>query len=100
MSSSTPLFDNARRHELKTWPVFFESIRNGDKTFEVRKNDRSFQRGDVLWLREWHPGGTSGRSGYTGNDEYRTVTYVLTGDEWGIKEGYCVMGLSEVADGV
>lgn len=86
---------NTRTHELKTWPAFFAAIRDGDKTFEVRLNDRGFQRGDVLRLREWRPVTDEGRSGYTGNDEWRTVTYVLTGKQFGIEDGYCVMGLSE-----
>ena len=91
---------NARKHELKTWPAFFAAIRDGDKTFEVRRNDRGFQTGDVLVLREWDPNRSYGSGAYTGNDEWRTVTYVLTGEEFGIKDGFCVMGLSEEVAGV
>ena len=89
----------ARRHNLKCWPAFFQAIRDGDKTFEVRENDRGFQRGDVLVLREFDPNRNFGSGGYTGNDEWRLVTYVLSGFD-GIAEGYVVMGLSEeVPDG-
>lgn len=42
-------------HVLKTWPEFFRAIVDGKKTFEVRKNDRGFQTGDVLHLREFDP---------------------------------------------
>lgn len=42
-------------HHLKTWPEFFGRIWNGDKTCEVRKNDRNFTVGDVLVLHEWCP---------------------------------------------
>lgn len=42
-------------HELKTWSPFFEAIANEEKTFEVRRNDRDFQVGDILLLREWDP---------------------------------------------
>lgn len=41
------------KHELKIWPVFFEPVRSGEKTFEHRNNDRCFQRGDIVVLREW-----------------------------------------------
>jgi len=40
-------------HELKTWTEFFWDIKAGRKTFEVRVNDRDFEVGDYLVLREW-----------------------------------------------
>jgi ASC-1-like (ASCH) protein len=43
------------KHELKIWPVFFERIADGTKTFEVRKNDRHFQCGDEVYLKEYIP---------------------------------------------
>jgi hypothetical protein len=42
-------------HELKTWPQYFQRVKDGSKTFEVRKNDRGFQLGDSVVLREWDP---------------------------------------------
>jgi len=42
-------------HELKCWPVYFEAIREGTKTFEIRKDDRNYRHGDTLILREWNP---------------------------------------------
>lgn len=41
------------KHELKTWPAMFEAVWRGDKTFEVRLDDRGYQRGDHVVLREW-----------------------------------------------
>lgn len=43
------------KHELKTWPEFFGPILKGEKTFEIRANDRKFNVGDVLILREFRP---------------------------------------------
>ena len=43
------------RHELKTWSRFWEALKEGRKTFEVRKNDRAFKEGDTLILNEWDP---------------------------------------------
>jgi hypothetical protein len=42
-------------HELKTWPVYFERLLSGEKTFEIRKDDRGFQAGDELVLQEFDP---------------------------------------------
>ena len=43
------------KHELKTWPQYFCRVADGTKTFEVRKNDRGFQQGDTVILKEWSP---------------------------------------------
>lgn len=42
-------------HELKIWPQFFEAVKSGNKTFEIRENDRGFQNGDRVILREFDP---------------------------------------------
>lgn len=44
-----------RVHELKTPPPYFADIAAGVKRFDIRRNDRAFQTGDVVVLREWHP---------------------------------------------
>lgn len=46
------------RHELKTWPVYFQRVWKGEKTFEVRLDDRGYQKGDTVVLREWDPKAT------------------------------------------
>lgn len=42
-------------HELKIWPQYYCRVADGTKTFEVRNNDRGFQPGDKVILREWDP---------------------------------------------
>lgn len=44
-----------RTHDLKIWPEHFAAVVSGDKTFEVRVNDRDYQVGDVLHLQEYDP---------------------------------------------
>ena len=93
----------AREHELKTWMPFYEDVLSGRKSFEVRKNDRGFRVGDVLRLREWDRDHELAHSPsdfhYTGRSLRRTVAYVLTGENWGIKDGFAVLGLGEVLTG-
>jgi hypothetical protein len=43
------------KHELKTWPVAFWDAASGAKNFEVRINDRNYQVGDILILKEYDP---------------------------------------------
>jgi ASC-1-like (ASCH) protein len=60
------------KHELKTWPIYFQAVWRGDKTFEVRKNDRGLDHGDTLILREWDPYSQT----YSGRAIEATVTYI------------------------
>lgn len=43
-------------HELKIKPQYYEDIKIGIKTFEIRKNDREFKLGDILILNEYDSG--------------------------------------------
>lgn len=79
-------------HCLKVKREFADAILRGDKTFEVRENDRGFQRGDQIR--------------FTATDKYATeipyheinqkdyvITYVLSG--WGIEPGKVVFSIKE-----
>ena len=80
----------AQVHELKTIEPFFSEVRDGLKTFEVRKDDRDFQVGDFLKLRKYDP--DKGRYDLD-RPLICIVMYKLTGERWGIKKGYCVLGI-------
>lgn len=81
-------------HELKCWPEFFQAIVEGHKPFEYRLNDRNFQVGDVLHLREWVPNpswdGANPQEvpgSYTGRALRKRVGYVLPVPELGPAAG-------------
>lgn len=93
-------------HKLKTWPAYFDAVERGEKPFEVRRDDRGFQKGDVLVLQRT----SEDRLGeveivqvspdrpwdYKAKNELRRrITYVLTGGQFGIEPGYVVLGLTE-----
>ena len=78
-------------HSLKILPPYFAAVAEGRKPFEVRKDDRGFQVGDVLVLSEWTP-----EQGYTGAMMGQRVTYIYRGEAGGLQEGYVVMGLTDV----
>ena len=76
-------------HVLKTVQPYFEALWSGEKRFEVRKNDRGFQVGDSLCLREYDAAARS----YSGRLVMANVLYVLIGPQFGVEAGYCVMSL-------
>lgn len=81
------------QHSLKTWPEFYPDIESGAKAFEVRFDDRYFQVGDILWLREWDPDDEV----YTGRSCCRTVAYLVDLDRFLPSDrGYVVLGLGEL----
>ena len=74
-------------HELKIRPKYFKAVVLGDKTFEIRKNDRNFRVGDIIVLHEWNE-----KCGYTGKHTLVYITYVMTDTEF-VKEGFAVLGI-------
>lgn len=87
-------------HILKLNDRYFDAVKNGIKTFEIRKNDRDFKVGDTLLLRRCNDQGlceTHGddRLGINVYDEIRcAIMYIITHEEFqGINEGYCVMSI-------
>jgi hypothetical protein len=87
-----------REHELKCWPAAFQAMKRGEKTFEWRRDDRGFNVGDTLWLREYDPqAGEGGR--YSGDQLRVVVTYVLR-DKFDLPPGYCVLGVRTPTDAV
>jgi hypothetical protein len=88
-----------QRHDLKCLPAYFHAVCRGDKPFEVRRDDRGYQKGDVLNLREYDPTqGATEREHYTGNAEQVLVTYVLTGGQFGVEPWHVVMGIKLLAE--
>jgi hypothetical protein len=66
-------------HELKTWPQYFQAVADGKKPFEIRRNDRDFQVGDLLHLREWYPQ----EQKYSGRELWKRIDYIT---DWAQQE--------------
>lgn len=76
-------------HALKTLPEYFEAVRSGAKTFELREDDRGFQVGDYLALNEWDG------ENYTGRSQLVKVTYMLDpNDIMTCVGGFVILGLN------
>lgn len=74
-------------HLLKLADQYWEAVRNGKKTFEVRYNDRGFQVGDIVRFRRVN----------SGEEMWLDfiISYLLTHDDFpqGIPEGWCVFSI-------
>ena len=85
-------------HEIKIFEQFADAVVSGDKTFEVRKDDRNYRKGDFIKF--------TAVSGCVDdrittvqhpiNEKAYEIIYVLKG--WGIKEGYCVFSIKEAQE--
>lgn len=74
-------------HELRILSEYFNSVVDGIKTFEIRKDDRGYKVGDLLFLKEWDENGI-----YTGRSIIKEVVY-LTNDAQ--KPSYVVLAIKE-----
>ena len=74
-----------KTHELKIKPQYFKDVISGLKTFEVRKNDRNFEVGDIITLREFENGK------FTGKSINVEIVYILNDEEY-CKESYVFLG--------
>ena len=85
-------------HNLKIWPEFFKALVAGEKTYDIRKNDRTggFQVGDTIFFLEWD----SKNERYTGHKIETKITHVLHGGTHppatdGLKAGYVALSFRE-----
>lgn len=110
-------------HTLKTWEPYFSATLRGEKTFEVRKNDRNYAVGDIIKHVQCHPcpacngrgtqrvfpggGGPAYKiecSRCKGNPLtpgehapiYTEVGYILRGGRFGMGKDYCAMSVRKV----
>jgi ParB family chromosome partitioning protein len=77
-------------HLIKCYDVFFNDLLNV-KMFELRKDDRNYQVGDVLEISEYVP-----NVYLTGRVKYAIVTYKLSCFA-GLEQGYCILGLRKMS---
>lgn len=91
-----------RIHKLKTVAQVWEAIASGEKTFEIRLNDRCFQRGDIVELVKLQPGSTLQLEydgpGFSAEPKTlrRRIGWMLQGGQFGLEPRYCAFTLEPV----
>jgi hypothetical protein len=85
-------------HELKSWPDFFRAISGGFRTHELRRNDRCFNVGDRLMLREYEPECMK----YTGATCLVEVSSITSKDvpcavsDFALDSDFCIMSIKVI----
>lgn len=86
-----------KTHYLKTWPGYFEALKTGLKTFEVRYNDRDYNIDDTVICQEFDPE----TKRFTGQELEFVISYkacwnddVIMGNA--LKVNYCILGLKKI----
>ena len=83
---------------LKTDPAVFQDVLEGKKTFEIRFNDRGYQVGDLIVLKETKFTGQQMGEGrpliYTGREMQKQISYILSG--YGLQDGWVILGITDL----
>lgn len=82
-------------HHIKIQKEFADAVMSGEKTFEIRMNDRGYQKGDLIRFQVMD--GYISNTSHPLNDKVYEITYVLSG--WGLCEGYVGLAIKEKTDG-
>lgn len=86
--------NGGRTHKVKCLDVYFDEVKLGLKRFEIRKNDRFYQCGDILIMERVHKGKAGSLFKTTQEPPLRFVVGpILQGGQFGIEAGYCAFSL-------
>ena len=76
-------------HYLKLNQKYCKAVYYGDKSFEIRRNDRGYQKGDRIVFQAVNDAGLT--LSHAVNNQAYMITYLLHG--YGLQEGFCVFGI-------
>lgn len=82
-----------KTHNIKIREEFADSVLSGDKPFELRYNDRGYQKGDHILFNVVDKFGLS--VNHKLNVKIYEITYVLNG--FGLSDGYVALGIKCVS---
>ena len=79
-------------HEIKLLEEFCKPVDNGDKTFEVRLNDRNYSVGDYVKFIPWDgKANKESKKFQTLKKTIYEITYILSG--WGLQDEYVAFSI-------
>ena len=83
-------------HEIKIYESYADAVLSGEKTFEIRNNDRGYQKGDRLKFYVTEDGSLLHKSLHGLFEKEYEITYVHSG--LGLKEGYVALAIKAVEE--
>lgn len=78
-------------HTLKLYKEYADAVLSGEKSFEIRFDDRGYQKGDYI---QFNVIDGIYEVNHKLNDKMFVITYVLHG--WGLQENWCALAIKEV----
>ncbi len=94
-------------HELKILPQYFQAVKSGEKTFELRKDDRGFQVEDVLMLKEFnlqekYETIEGAETYFSGRKILKQINYILKdeSENMGLNKDYAILGIKPIDEDV
>ena len=86
-------------HELKIKHEYLIEVDRGRKTFELRKNDRDYQVGDLIHFIDIKQSnsGNCDCDIYIDKDTLYKITYILKNvEEYGLDKDYCILAIKKL----
>ena len=83
-----------RTHELNIDKEYADAVLSGEKPFEVRRNDRGYQKGDLIKFKVTD--GTYSKVYHKLDEKIFKITYLMHG--FGLEDRWCVFGIKKVDD--
>ena len=83
-------------HQIKLRESFCDAVNSGEKNFEIRKNDRGYNKGDRITFIPISNGEDRQRIEHPVSKKIYEITYVLSG--WGLEPGFVVFGIKELTN--
>lgn len=86
-----------RYHDLNVFHDYWDPLLSGDRTFDVRLDDRGFQRGDIVVYHKLEK-----NSKFVRDEEYNPVhfriSWILSGGKFGIEAGHVAFSIEPTYD--
>ena len=84
-------------HEVKIRESYADAVLHGEKNFEIRNNDRGYQKGDRLKFSVVTDDGIYGCYDHALDEREYDITYVHSG--LGMEAGYVALAIKAVEEG-